>query len=74
MADLKPCKRCGGKPEHYNEYIETAFGDRPCIAIRCTKCKARTSRYMCADPSDRSIIEIVEDLWNRGRIGGADNG
>ena len=71
MAELKPCQKCGGKPEFITEHIETEFGVRRCVAIRCTGCKARTSLYMWQ--GDPGIIETIADLWNRGCIGGTED-
>jgi hypothetical protein len=72
MAKLKPCPFCDGEAEFITEYIETAFGDRKCVAIRCAGCKKRTSLYM--GQGDPDTIKIIVDLWNRGRIGGAEDG
>ena len=72
MAELKPCPFCGGEAEFITEHIETEFGDRRCVAIRCSGCKKRTSLYMWQGAP--GIIETIVDLWNRGCIGGAEDG
>ena len=69
MAELKPCKRCGGMPEFRKEYIETAFGDKPFLYVRCHKCLDRTSRYMVVENcTEKDVLQIVTDLWNRGCV------
>ena len=72
MADLKPCKHCGGNGEIHYEYIDTAFGARKGIAVQCTECNARTSLYMCGEHPEE-YEETVVDLWNRGRTGRHDD-
>lgn len=72
MAELKPCQRCGGKPEYYTEFVETAFGDRKGVAVRCTDCKARTYLYLYEDIGD--VVQSIENLWNQGCIGRAEDG
>ena len=67
MVELKPCKLCGGSLERYVGYIDTIFGDRECVGIRCSSCHASTSRYM-AEEVDKHIIEQIEDLWESGCI------
>ena len=73
MAKLKPCKLCGGPPERYAECVETAFGDRQCVGIRCSSCHASTKRYIAGEV-DKHIIEQIEDLWESGCIGGVKDG
>ena len=69
MAELKPCQRCGGMPEFRKEYIETAFGDKHFLCVRCHNCLARTSRYMVIENCiEEDVQKIVTDLWNRGCI------
>ena len=70
MTELKPCKKCGGMPEFRKDYIETAWGDKAFVCVRCHDCLDRTSRYMVVEDSDQEeILKIVSDLWNRGRVG-----
>ena len=71
MNYLNPCKICGGLPEYYNKYVETEFGDNKCVAVMCSRCKARTALYMCSD-NDSEVYRVIEDLWNRGRITNVD--
>ena len=66
MPKLKPCKYCGGTPEFDKFYVETAFGDRPCVCFRCTKCHKRTAASVCSRGNGKSYIEYLADLWNRG--------
>lgn len=68
MAELKPCKRCGGSPELNKEYRETEFGDKPFLCVRCHDCLSRTSLYMFGEDSENETTEIVTDLWNRGCV------
>lgn len=68
MAELKPCKKCGGLPEFDKFYDETAFGDRPFLCVRCGKCHTRTTAFMCTDTigHEEEYREKLADLWNRG--------
>ena len=68
MAELKPCKYCGGTPEFDKFYVETAFGDRPFVCFRCTKCHKRTTACMCLEENgmEEKYRKDLSDLWNRG--------
>ena len=68
MDELKPCKKCGGTPYFDKFYDETAFGDRPFVCFRCTKCHTRTTAYMCLEKNgfEKEYRERLADLWNRG--------
>lgn len=66
---LQSCRICNGAPEYYTEYVETTVGDRKCVAVRCTQCRARTALCMCDDADMAQIYKDIDDLWNRGRIG-----
>lgn len=66
MAELKPCKHCGGTAEFDKFYDETYFGDRPFVCFRCTKCHKRTYAYMCHEGNENEYREGLAVLWNRG--------
>jgi hypothetical protein len=66
MSELKPCKYCGGTPQFDKFYYETAFGDRPFVCFRCTKCHKRTSASMCHEGRENEYREELAVLWNRG--------
>jgi hypothetical protein len=71
MAELKPCPLCGGKAEVDKMWVETAFGDRPFVGHRCSKCHARTSFSMTdiSGSKDEEMLGYTERLWNRGCVG-----
>ena len=70
MAELKPCAKCGGKGDVYKEWFETAFGNRPFIGYKCTKCHARTTLYMTDidGKNDKEYLDETAKLWNKGCI------
>lgn len=69
MAELIPCKHCGGKPEYFFEWTETAFGDRRFVGVRCSQCLSETAAYMCGDRTvNQDLYETIDSLWNRGCI------
>ena len=65
---LNNCCRCGGKGQLHTEYIETASGYKQFLGLCCSGCNARTTLYMCDNKDDPDVLNILKDLWNRGRV------
>ena len=75
MAELKPCKFCGGEPECYRTVIETEYGYSDAVAVRCLACNARTTFILfdARKHPNGEEYEEAEKLWNRGCVGRVDD-